>query len=116
MLDWKNKYWYVFSITNEECNGKSNQKCEEALEREQVWTAYNLLSEDEIAGIAWKAARLTKDEAKLLKIPKGGPRPNWTPTIKPSVSIKAIERAVARVKAERDLLLSVYRQLHATNI
>ncbi len=79
-------------------------------------TAYNLLSEVEIASIARKAARLTKDEAKLLRIPKGGPRPNWTPTTKPSVSIKAIERAVAKVKAERELLLSFYRQLHATNI
>ncbi len=36
MLDWKNKYWYVSSVTNEDRNGENNQECEEALEREQV--------------------------------------------------------------------------------
>jgi hypothetical protein len=74
-----------------------------------------LLSEGEIVRIARKASRLTPEEAKLLVVPKNTHRRTFPkPPGKPSVDVKLIRRAIAKVKAERELLLTYYRQLHAT--
>ncbi|MEK7248977.1 MAG: hypothetical protein AAB209_01005 [Bacteroidota bacterium] len=77
-------------------------------------SAEELLSKKEIARIARKAARLTPEKAKLLVVPKGTrKRVIPKPAGKPSVSIELIRYAVAKVKAERELLLTYYHKLHA---
>jgi hypothetical protein len=77
--------------------------------------ADGLLSKEEVARIVRKAARLTPVEAELLVVPRGtSKRPVQKPAGKPSFNVKLMRHAMAKLKAERELLLSYYRQLHAT--